>query len=272
MLSCEGYAEGLGYTSRRSRSSLLIPHIYIICTSPYHPSPHYVNPLYHSPSLLTPFIPPLPLLIRFIPPLLLQVSSPAYRREVQRLATKGKLAVVVSDDSLAFGVNMPFRTCVFTGQMNGELTPLMAQQMSGRAGRRGLDTQGNLVYVGAPASFIRSLMIGKVSNITGAGHAPRYETCFLQGMLSTRYVRVFMDYPTVSSLAYRLPPHAYCLLLLLTYLPVNTSYQQSPIIAHTYLLLPSSLTISLPFPSTFFPFLSPFPPLLLGMWDGGELR
>lgn len=117
-----------------------------------------------------------------------EVSSPAYRREVQRLATKGKLAVVVSDDSLAFGVNMPFRTCVFTGEMNGELTPLMAQQMSGRAGRRGLDTQGNLVYVGSRSSFIRSLMIGKLSNITGAGHPPRYETMFLQGMLSTRYV------------------------------------------------------------------------------------
>ena len=76
--------------------------------------------------------------------------------------------MVVSDDSLAFGVNMPFRTCVFTGEMNGELTPLMAQQMSGRAGRRGLDTQGNLVYVGSRASFIRSLMIGKVSNIPSA--------------------------------------------------------------------------------------------------------
>ena len=71
-----------------------------------------------------------------------EVSSPSYRREVQRLASKGKLAVVVSDDSLAFGVNMPFRTCVFAGEMGGELTPLMAQQMSGRAGRRGLDTQG----------------------------------------------------------------------------------------------------------------------------------
>ena len=74
-----------------------------------------------------------------------EVSSPSYRREVQRLASKGKLAVVVSDDSLAFGVNMPFRTCVFAGEMGGELTPLMAQQMSGRAGRRGLDTQGSFV-------------------------------------------------------------------------------------------------------------------------------
>ena len=184
---------------------------------------------------------------------------------MQRLATKGKLAVVVSDDSLAFGVNMPFRTCVFTGQMNGELTPLMAQQMSGRAGRRGLDTQGNLVYVGAPASFIRSLMIGKVSNITGAGHAPRYETCFLQGMLSTRYVCVCMDYSTVSSLAYSLPSHACFPLLLLIYRPFNTTYQQSPIIAHTYPLSPllshHFLSLFLHFPSPFLSYSCPFPPL-----------
>jgi ATP-dependent RNA helicase DDX60 len=82
-----------------------------------------------------------------------EVSSPSYRREVQRLASKGKLAVVVSDDSLAFGVNMPFRTCVFAGEMGGELTPLMAQQMSGRAGRRGLDTQGQYVMLSVMKVF-----------------------------------------------------------------------------------------------------------------------
>ena len=37
------------------------------------------------------------------------------------------------------------------------------------------------MYVGSKASFIRSLMIGKVSEITGAAHEPRYETMFLQG-------------------------------------------------------------------------------------------
>lgn len=117
-----------------------------------------------------------------------EVSSPAYRRAVQKLASLGKLGVVISDDSLAFGVNMPFRSCVFCGEMSGSLTPLMAQQMSGRAGRRGLDTQGNLVYAGARGSFIRSLMIGQVANITGRTFPPRYETAFLQGMLATRYV------------------------------------------------------------------------------------
>jgi hypothetical protein len=116
-----------------------------------------------------------------------EVSAPAYRRAVQRLASQGKLAVVVSDDSLAFGVNMPFRTCVFCGEMGGALTPLMAQQMSGRAGRRGLDTEGNLVYAGATASFVRDLMIGQVAHITGERFPPKYDTMFLQGLLSPRH-------------------------------------------------------------------------------------
>ena len=37
--------------------------------------------------------------------------------------------IIYIDDSLAFGVNMPFRTCVFCGEMDGSLTPLMAQQV-----------------------------------------------------------------------------------------------------------------------------------------------
>ena len=120
-----------------------------------------------------------------------EVSSPAYRRAVQRLASQGKLGVVISDDSLAFGVNMPFRTCVFCGEMEGQLTPLMAQQMSGRAGRRGLDTQGSLVYAGARASFIRSLMIGQVANITGTNYPPRYESLFLQ--VTFRFFNIYCN-------------------------------------------------------------------------------
>ena len=53
------------------------------------------------------------------------------------LAQKGRLAVVFSDSALAYGVNMPFRSCIFCGDMGENLTPLIAQQMQGRAGRRG---------------------------------------------------------------------------------------------------------------------------------------
>lgn len=82
-----------------------------------------------------------------------------YRRIVQRLAQKGKLAIVFSDASLAYGVNMPFRTVAFCGDEGSLLTPLLAQQMAGRAGRRGLDTQGNLVYLGMSWERIQRLMV-----------------------------------------------------------------------------------------------------------------
>lgn len=117
-----------------------------------------------------------------------EVSFPSYRRMVQRLASEGKLGVVISDGSLAFGVNMPFRTCVFCGEMKGTLDELMSQQMSGRAGRRGLDTQGNIIYAGIRVDLMRRLMIGKVSNITGELNPPKYEGLILQPILSPRHV------------------------------------------------------------------------------------
>jgi hypothetical protein len=71
------------------------------------------------------------------------VAHPSYYREVQRLASLGKIQMVFSDRSLAFGVNMPFRSCLFyrdTARPE-EMDALLVQQMSGRAGRRGLDNQ-----------------------------------------------------------------------------------------------------------------------------------
>jgi hypothetical protein len=116
-----------------------------------------------------------------------EISFPSYRRAVQRLASEGKLGVVISDASLAFGVNMPFRTCIFCGEMNGRLNELMAQQMSGRAGRRGLDNQGNIIYTSLRLDLLRKLMIGKISDLTGQ-YDPAYETLALQPILSPRHV------------------------------------------------------------------------------------
>jgi len=111
------------------------------------------------------------------------VGMSVYRRVVQRLAQQGKLAIVFSDHSLAYGVNMPFRTCAFCGDMKGMLTPLMAQQMSGRTGRRGLDTQGNIVYLGMPWADIQGLILGQIPDIEGRDQ--RYPTMALQHVLSS---------------------------------------------------------------------------------------
>ncbi len=110
-------------------------------------------------------------------------SFPKYRRIVQRLAQQGKLAFVFSDESLAYGVNMPFRSCCFCSSMEHMLTPLLAQQMSGRAGRRGLDNQGNLLYMNMNWPRIQHLMIGSIPAIIGKD--PWYPTVYLQHVLSS---------------------------------------------------------------------------------------
>nr|CCA22042.1 DEAD/DEAH box RNA helicase putative [Albugo laibachii Nc14] len=92
----------------------------------------------------------------------------AYLRVVQSLAQAGRLAVVLSDDSLAYGVNMPFRTCCFCEDApEDEFTPLMVQQMAGRAGRRGLDRQGNIVFAGFRWKRMQHLMRGLLPDVVG---------------------------------------------------------------------------------------------------------
>lgn len=107
-----------------------------------------------------------------------EVGFSCYRRQVQMLAQKGRLAVVFSDEALAYGVNMPFRSCVFCGDMGDSLTALIAQQMQGRAGRRGMDVQGNVIYLGMEWLYIENLMLGQITNVTG--REPRYPTIALQ--------------------------------------------------------------------------------------------
>jgi hypothetical protein len=111
-----------------------------------------------------------------------EVGFSCYRRQVQMLAQQGRLAIVFSDSALAYGVNMPFRSCIFCGDMGDELTPLIAQQMQGRAGRRGMDVQGNIIYLGMDWSYIENLMLGQISQVTGK--EPRYPIMALQGALA----------------------------------------------------------------------------------------
>jgi len=111
-----------------------------------------------------------------------EVGFSCYRRQVQMLASQGRLAVVFSDSALAYGVNMPFRSCIFCGDMGDDLTPLIAQQMQGRAGRRGMDVQGNVIYLGMDWSYIENLMLGQISKVTGK--EPRYPLLSLVGSLA----------------------------------------------------------------------------------------
>jgi hypothetical protein len=108
-----------------------------------------------------------------------EVGVSCYRRQMRMLAQNGCLAVVFSDSAVAYGVNLPFRTCVFYGDMGEYLiTPLIAQQMQGCAGRRNMDVQANVVYVRMEWPYIENLMLGQISHVTAEN--PCYQTMALQ--------------------------------------------------------------------------------------------
>jgi hypothetical protein len=92
-----------------------------------------------------------------------------YLRLVQSLASKKKLAVVLSDNSLVFGISMPFRSSVIYTNSIAEdnLDPMMYHQMAGRAGRRGLDKEGNVIFVGYSWNRIKELSISEIPIIEG---------------------------------------------------------------------------------------------------------
>jgi hypothetical protein len=93
-----------------------------------------------------------------------------YLRLVQSLACQKQLAIVFSDQSLVFGVSMPFRTVVIIRdqKLEDDLEPMLFHQMSGRAGRRGLDKEGNVVFAGYSWERIKELSISEAPVVTGS--------------------------------------------------------------------------------------------------------
>ncbi len=73
-----------------------------------------------------------------------RLPTPFQRVAQSLIASTLKLApVTFSDQSLAFGINYPIRSVILTG---GYIHPIVAHQMIGRAGRRGVDPKGYTVY------------------------------------------------------------------------------------------------------------------------------
>jgi superfamily II RNA helicase len=76
---------------------------------------------------------------------------PALKVLVETLFARGHLRAVFATDTLALGVNMPARSVVigslskFDGQEMRLLTPNEYSQVTGRAGRRGMDVRGSAI-------------------------------------------------------------------------------------------------------------------------------
>lgn len=73
------------------------------------------------------------------------------REVVELLTSKGVLRCIFATETLAIGLNMPTRTVVFESLTKHEgfarlLTPAEFAQLIGRAGRKGFDTKGTVVF------------------------------------------------------------------------------------------------------------------------------
>lgn len=89
-----------------------------------------------------------------------------YRQVCEILFRRGFLRVVIATGTLALGINMPCKTVVFSGD-SLFLTSLNFRQASGRAGRRGFDLLGNVVFQNVPTSKIHRLVSSRLPDLNG---------------------------------------------------------------------------------------------------------
>jgi ATP-dependent RNA helicase HelY len=81
---------------------------------------------------------------------------PAFRHTVEELFVGGLIRTVFATETLALGINMPARSVVlerlvkFNGETHAELTAGEYTQLTGRAGRRGIDVEGHAVVLWSP--------------------------------------------------------------------------------------------------------------------------
>ena len=81
---------------------------------------------------------------------------PEFKEIVEKLFSDGLLKAVFATETLALGINMPARSVVlerlekFNGEMRVPLTAGEYTQLTGRAGRRGLDREGHAIVVWQP--------------------------------------------------------------------------------------------------------------------------
>ena len=102
---------------------------------------------------------------------------PAYKSLIEKLSREGLIKICYATETLLAGINMPFKTTVFTASEKisnnnkEQITPTLYKQGSGRAGRRGKDDLGNVIICpisDKELSVYRSIIESKDTGITSS--------------------------------------------------------------------------------------------------------
>ncbi|MEU4999000.1 DEAD/DEAH box helicase [Streptomyces sp. NPDC021622] len=78
---------------------------------------------------------------------------PTFKEVVEELFVRGLVRAVFATETLALGINMPARSVVleklvkWNGEQHADITPGEYTQLTGRAGRRGIDIEGHAVVL-----------------------------------------------------------------------------------------------------------------------------
>ncbi len=107
---------------------------------------------------------------------------PAFKEAVEVCFQRGLLKVVVATETLALGINMPARTVVierlekWNGETHAILTPGQYTQLTGRAGRRGIDRVGHAVVLHQRDLDFRAVagLVGRRTEPLRSSFAPSY--------------------------------------------------------------------------------------------------
>ena len=81
---------------------------------------------------------------------------PTFKQVVEELFLAGLVKAVFATETLALGINMPARSVVlekltkWNGETHADITPGEYTQLTGRAGRRGIDVEGHAVVLWQP--------------------------------------------------------------------------------------------------------------------------
>ncbi|MFD1858603.1 DEAD/DEAH box helicase [Aeromicrobium camelliae] len=107
---------------------------------------------------------------------------PTFKEIVEDLFSRGLVKVVFATETLALGINMPARSVVierlskWNGETHVDITPGEYTQLTGRAGRRGIDIEGHGVVLWQPgfdARHVAGLASTRTYPLTSSFH-PSY--------------------------------------------------------------------------------------------------